>query len=496
MQFTGNKLNRSSTNKKSAAFFSECINKPDGRWVLYRNMKVYFRQQPPPNEDTFKLNIISVEQVLAILKLENKQQLLQYFFESIIILGEINEMWYFAINLSHLTNEDLSFIQQSKEITAFINAIEMEGRKLLVGVSQSEAAIAGQVLSLFSFHRSHQYLGLTGEMTRCIEGGHKRMGLESGIKIYPRLDPVMIACVLSPDCKKCLLGHMKHFPKGFYSCLSGFIEPCESVQEAVAREIYEESGVEIEHIYIIDSQPWPLGRGGGCELMIGCLAIAKTTQIVINDPEVADVNWFTQSQIKTLIDKYSGKSYHHLNTEIKSWEDNQLKLASVRQERSLTTSSTSSGSECEGTMEDAEIEHIRIPGDYAIAHHLLRRYANREYDMYLPKRHRHRNSTSSVHTFSASDIHLQSIDTTHSTHTSTTSTSTSASINKPEQSKFNKTSVDSNDQRFWKVATLVSSTTAVLAVAVAVYAVSGGQLSELKNIRSLKDLELKIFCAK
>lgn len=481
MQFTGNKLNRSSTNKKSAVFFNECVDKADGKWVLYRNMKIYFHQQLPPNEDKFKLNIVSVEQVLAILKLENKAQLLQYFFESIIILGEINDVWYFAINLSHLTNEDLSFIQQSKEITAFTNSIEMEGRKLLVGVSQDEAAISGQVLSLFNFHRSHQYLGLTGEMTRCIEGGHKRMGLESGIKIYPRLDPVMIACVLSPDCKKCLLGHMKHFPKGFYSCLSGFIEPCESVQEAVAREIHEESGVEIEHIYIIDSQPWPLGRGGGCELMIGCLAIAKTTQIIINDPEVADVSWFTHSQIKTLVDKFSGKSNQHLNTEIKSWEDNQLKL-SQRHERSISNSSTSSGSECEEMMDDAEVEHIRIPGDYAIAHQLLRRYAYHEYDMYLPKRHRHRNSTNSVLSkFSGSDISLQNINT---------------SINSipPKSSDLDKTR-STVDERFWRIATLVSSTTALLAVAVAVYTMNGGQLKEMSKVRSLRDLEMKIFCA-
>ena len=183
-RFSGNPLNRSSTNKKTAAFFHECIEKPNGRWILYRNMKVYFQQQPKPNEDTYKLNIVTLEQILKILKLDDKSQLLQYFYENIIVLGEIDSYWHFALNLSHLTNEDLVYITKNNEITAFINTIEMEGRKLLVGVSQEEAAIAGQILSLFNFHRTHQYIGLTGEMTRCIEGGAKRIGTVSLVQNF------------------------------------------------------------------------------------------------------------------------------------------------------------------------------------------------------------------------------------------------------------------------------------------------------------------------
>ena len=160
-RFSGNPINRSSTNKKTESFFNETIGKPNGKWILYRNMKIYF-QQPQPNNDTFTLNIVSIEQVLKILKLDNIIQLIQYFIENIIVLGEISENWYFALNLSHLTNEELNYITKNNEITAFHNTVELEGRKLLVGVSQSEAAIAGQILATFNFHRTHQYIGLTG----------------------------------------------------------------------------------------------------------------------------------------------------------------------------------------------------------------------------------------------------------------------------------------------------------------------------------------------
>ena len=101
----------------------------------------------------------------------------------------------------------------------------VDGRGLLFSVdNRDDIAIAGQALALSTFHSSSQFEGRTGEPTVSIEHGLKRRVLPLGVKVYPRVDPVMIACVVSPDRSMCLLGKMKSMPKNFYSCLSGFIE--------------------------------------------------------------------------------------------------------------------------------------------------------------------------------------------------------------------------------------------------------------------------------
>jgi NAD+ diphosphatase len=117
----------------------------------------------------------------------------------------------------------------------------------------------------------------------------------------------VISAVISSDKTKILLGKMKKMPSYFYSCLSGFIEPCESIQEAVRREVFEESGVRIGKVQVIDSQPWPIGRGGTCELMIGCIAEAITEDICIRDDEVEDVRWFSRIEALDMIESATSR---------------------------------------------------------------------------------------------------------------------------------------------------------------------------------------------
>lgn len=360
MRFTKNPLNRSMIHedKKSPNFLRNIIEteiQQTGKWILYRSSKVYFFKSLPQ----VSLKHFSLSEIMKIVNKNSFEDFIHDFEERILVLGQGNfdSFWYFSVDISSLSNNDLALLSSS----LLGNTVALDGRKLLTDCNSDDAALGGQIRSLYNFHNSNQYLGRTGEKTKSCEGGLKRVGMLSkeNNKIYPRVDPVMIACVVSSDLKAVLLGNMKHHPKGFYSCLSGFIEPCESVQEAVVREVYEEAGVVIQtqDVYIIDSQPWPIGRFGGCELMIGCLAIAQTSTITIHDTEVvADARWFSKQEIEALLHKHSKSD---LKTDLNQLNNEESCPESVRD--------------------------IFIPADYAIAHHLLLRFAQHGYDMYCAK---------------------------------------------------------------------------------------------------------------
>lgn len=134
---------------------------------------------------------------------------------------------------------------------------------------------------------------------------------------YPRTDPVVIMGVLSPDGERLLLGRQKKWPKGFWSCLAGFIEPGESLEEAVRREVLEESGVKVNQVVYHSSQSWPFP----CQLMEGCYGIAASTGDSLPDfkldldNELEAAQWFTRDEILAVLDR-SAKSHlsrHEIN---------------------------------------------------------------------------------------------------------------------------------------------------------------------------------------
>ena len=108
-------------------------------------------------------------------------------------------------------------------------------------------------------------------------------------------DPVVIVCVISPDGERVLLGRQAIWPKGMYSCLAGFVEPGESLEEAARREVKEESGIRLGHVMYHSSQPWPFPNS----LMIGCHAEAlnEDANVTMEDKELEDARWFTKPQV-------------------------------------------------------------------------------------------------------------------------------------------------------------------------------------------------------
>ncbi len=129
------------------------------------------------------------------------------------------------------------------------------------------------------------------------EAGHVRIctNADCATTHFPRTDPAVIMLVIDGD--RCLLGKRPGRQSFMYSTLAGFVEPGESLEEAVAREVMEETGIAITNIRYAHSQPWPFPAN----LMLGFYADATSTEIVFNDDELADANWFTRDEVRELM---------------------------------------------------------------------------------------------------------------------------------------------------------------------------------------------------
>jgi len=168
----------------------------------------------------------------------------------------------------------------------------------------AESAIVAQARSLVSWHDSHPFCARCGGGTASVEGGYSRRCLRSSCDVmhFPRTDPVVIMVVSRLD--RVLLGRSvrePRYPDGLFSCLAGYIEPGESVEDAVRREIREEAGIEVGRVTYHSSQPWPFPT----TLMIGCFAEAVSEQIHIDPAEVEEVRWFSRSEVRTALERWN-----------------------------------------------------------------------------------------------------------------------------------------------------------------------------------------------
>jgi NAD+ diphosphatase len=143
---------------------------------------------------------------------------------------------------------------------------------------------------MVSWHQRHGFCANCGTRTAMTEGGWKRDCPNCKAEHFPRTDPVVIMLVHSGD--KCLLGRQKQFPQGMWSCLAGFVEAAETIEDAVRREIFEESGIRCTDVTYYMTQPWPYPSS----LMIGCSARAITEELVVDRAELEDARWFSRAE--------------------------------------------------------------------------------------------------------------------------------------------------------------------------------------------------------
>jgi NAD+ diphosphatase len=161
-----------------------------------------------------------------------------------------------------------------------------------------EAGIAVNVIGLANWHAVHTHCANCGAHTEVVDAGHVRRCPECGLSHFPRSDPAIIVLV-TDDQDRALLGRNPNWPPGRYSTLAGFVEPGESLEAAVRREVFEESGVVIgDDVYYAGSQPWPMPSS----LMLGFYARATGFEIEVDADEIVDARWFSRDDLRALVD--------------------------------------------------------------------------------------------------------------------------------------------------------------------------------------------------
>ncbi len=202
--------------------------------------------------------------------------------------------------LGDLDGSDLIAWELSERAEEFPAGWELAGLRSIFGAVDDQLfALAGRAVQLLDWRRNHRYCGRCGTRTEMVDGDRATRCPNCGLFNYPRLSPAVIMTVERGDA--ILLAHGVHFQSGMYSCVAGFVEPGESLEEAVAREVREETGIEVENVRYFGSQPWPFPNS----LMIGFNATYAGGEIVLEDAEIGDANWFTADAMPQLPGKIS-----------------------------------------------------------------------------------------------------------------------------------------------------------------------------------------------
>ena len=194
---------------------------------------------------------------------------------------------------------ELIFLGLEGELPLFAPLVRTEalGRRawsvfrVLSLMSPKDAAIWGAARSLNEWHNRHLFCGICGTPTAAYRGGWGRRCTGCGAEHFPRVDPVVI--MLAEHDGRVLVARQPQYPPGRYSALAGFVEPGESIEEAVARELMEEAGVAADEVRYVASQPWPFPGS----LMIACLARAQSDALALDLTELEDAMWVDRAGV-------------------------------------------------------------------------------------------------------------------------------------------------------------------------------------------------------
>lgn len=203
---------------------------------------------------------------------------------NLIFLGiSNNNTSYF---LFEITDKEKDLLKEFGEFS--------ELRKALLYLNEFDRNILLYSRAMFYWYSRHKYCGACGSMTISEQAGNLLVCSNENCKQnhFPRTDPAIIVLVTKDG--KCLLGHNKAWPGKRYSTLAGFVEPGESLEDAVKREVFEESGINVKNIKYVASQPWPFPSS----LMLGFIAEAINENIIIDDNELEHAAWFSREEIK------------------------------------------------------------------------------------------------------------------------------------------------------------------------------------------------------
>lgn len=196
-------------------------------------------------------------------------------------LGSVRSQYLGSLGETHCHSVELPPDASAPPAMSFHDLRALYGR-----MDETLHALAGRAVQIMEWDRTHQYCGACGKPTDLSDADRSRICPDCRIPHYPRLSPAMIVAVERGD--EILLARAPHFPPGIYSVLAGFVEPGESAEQAVAREVMEEAGIRIKDIRYFGSQPWPFPNS----LMLGFQASYESGEIRLEDDEIEDARWF------------------------------------------------------------------------------------------------------------------------------------------------------------------------------------------------------------
>jgi NAD+ diphosphatase len=160
-------------------------------------------------------------------------------------------------------------------------------------LTSRDSGLFTHAVAVLTWHRAHQHCPRCGAVTDPVQAGAVRVCRLDGSEHFPRVDPAMIVLVRTPDGSQAVLGRAPSWPEQSFSCLAGFVEPGESAERAVAREVAEEVGLAVREVAYSASQPWPFPSS----LMLGFTAVAERAELHPQPGELAAAEWFTRAQV-------------------------------------------------------------------------------------------------------------------------------------------------------------------------------------------------------
>jgi NAD+ diphosphatase len=200
----------------------------------------------------------------------------------LVFLGEFRQRTCFAVELDPQVDPRGHDVATFRDLRAIAGEIDAQ-----------EAAVLAYARAMVTWRERHRFCGRCGARTVPVQGGHVLRCGDSACdnQQFPRIDPAII--VLIHDGQRALLGRQASWPAGRFSTIAGFVEPGESLEDAVVREALEETGVRIDAVEYHSSQPWPFPSS----LMVGFIAHAATTDIDLGDAELEEARWLTREQL-------------------------------------------------------------------------------------------------------------------------------------------------------------------------------------------------------
>lgn len=204
------------------------------------------------------------------------------------LLGSDGKRYFFAVSIDDA--------QRERVLAAYPAARFQDLRLASIDMDAKHAGVLAYAKALHYWQYRHAFCGVCGSPNKLESAGHKLVCVdpECGRQSFPRIDPAIIVLVTHGDA--CMLGHNATWPPRRFSTLAGFVEPGESLEDAVVREVYEESGVRLSGIQYVSSQPWPFPASAMC----GFLAEAATRSCKASD-EMAELRWFTPDELDAAI---------------------------------------------------------------------------------------------------------------------------------------------------------------------------------------------------